>query len=295
MKAFHLHALTSLRRLISFAAARRLVALGACALPALGAGTESSGPTPSAPPASSAPSSTPNRVIADLKLELIWVPPGTFRMGSEPEEPQRDQAEGPRMAVTLSKGFWLAKTELTQGQYEAFTKTNPSRFKEAGPDAPVENVSWLDAMKFCEELTARERAAGRLPAGHAYTLPTEAQWEYAYRAGTTGVYPADPDAMGWNAKNSGETTHPVARRQPNPWGFYDMAGNVLEWCRDWYGPYPGGAVTDPAGPASGYFRMARGGSWRTDSRLSRSAARAGGSSGRRDYTLGFRLALCAER
>jgi formylglycine-generating enzyme required for sulfatase activity len=271
------------------------MAIGACALPVLGADTTSPEQKRPTAPVSAAPSATPNRLIADLKLELIWVPPGTFKMGSEPEEPQRDQAEGPRMTVTLSKGFWLAKTELTQGQYEAFTKSNPSRFKEVGPDAPVENVSWIDAMKFCTELTTRERAAGRLPAGYSYTLPTEAQWEYAYRAGTTGVYPADPDAMGWNVKNSGETTHPVALRQPNPWGFYDMAGNVLEWCYDWYGPYPGGVVTDPTGPVSGYFRMARGGSWRTESRLGRSAARAGGSSGRRDYTLGFRLALCAER
>ena len=96
-------------------------------------------------------------------------------------------------------------------------------------------------------------------------------------------------------KNSGETTHPVGLKQPNPWGLYDMAGNVLEWCYDWYGPYPGGAVTDPAGPNSGYFRMARGGSWRVESRVNRSAARAGGSTGRRDYTIGFRLALCPVR
>ena len=199
------------------------------------------------------------------------------------------------MKVSLTKGFWLGKTEMTQGQYEAFIGTNPSRFKDAGKNAPAENVSWLDAMEFCEKLTERERAAGRLPDDYVYTLPTEAQWEYAYRAGTTGDYPGNPDAMGWVDQNSGETTHPVGARQPNAWGLYDMTGNVLEWCFDWYGDYPGGAQIDPSGPRSGHFRMARGGSWRMSVKVGRSAARAGGSPGRRDYTLGFRLALCAVR
>jgi formylglycine-generating enzyme required for sulfatase activity len=235
------------------------------------------------------------RRIADLNLELIWVAPGTFTMGSAPEEPERNQAEGPQMEVTLSRGFWLGKTEVTQAQYQAITNENPSTFKNVGPNAPVENVSWQDAMAFCEKLTAREAAAGRLPDGYAYTLPTEAQWEYAYRAGTTGAYPDEPAATSWNAGNSGETTHVVASKKPNPWGFYDMPGNVLEWCYDWYGNYPGGTMTDPTGPHRGYYRMARGGSWRTDTRSSRSAARSGGSEGRRDYTIGFRLALSAVR
>jgi formylglycine-generating enzyme required for sulfatase activity len=232
-------------------------------------------------------------VIADLKLEMLWVEPGTFTMGSANDEPERNKAEGPQTRVTLSRGFWLGKTEVTQAQYEAVTGTNPSTFKSAGPDAPVERVSWIDAMAFCEKLNARERAAGRLPPGYAYTLPTEAQWEYAYRAGTTGIYPVEPNASAWFANNSGETTHPVGTKQANAWGFYDMAGNVLEWCFDWYGDYPGGAVNDWSGPAHGYYRMARGGSWRTDAKQGRAAARGGGSAGRLDYTLGFRLALSA--
>jgi formylglycine-generating enzyme required for sulfatase activity len=236
------------------------------------------------------PTAQANHIIDDLKIELVWIEPGTFTMGSPVDEPGRHKAEGPQVRVSLTKGFWLGKTEVTQRQYEAFTGSNPSRFKNAGPDAPVEEVSWLDAQDFCRKLTERERAAGRLPEGYVFTLPTEAQWEYACRAGTLGAYAGNPEAMGWYKTNSGDTTHPVATKQPNAWGLYDMYGNVLEWCLDWYGDYPRrAALTDPVGPESGYFRMARGGSWRVDG--FRSASRAGGSPGRRDYTLGFRLAL----
>jgi formylglycine-generating enzyme required for sulfatase activity len=232
-----------------------------------------------------------NHVISDLKLELIWAPPGSFMLGSPPDEPERNKAEGPQTRVTLTDGFWLAKTEITQAQYEAVMGKNPSSFKASGKDAPVERVSWTDAIAFCAKLNERERAAGHLPEGYAFTLPTEAQWEYAYRAGTTGEYPGDPQQMAWHATNSGDTTHPVAQKRPNAWGFYDMPGNVLEWTLDWYGSYPGGSVTNYAGPRSGYYRTARGGSWRTDLRLMRSAARSGGSEAREDYTIGFRVAL----
>ena len=236
-----------------------------------------------------------SRVIADLKVELVWIEPGTFVMGSPPEEPDRNKAEGPQTTVTLTKGFWLGKTPMTQQQYEAFTGTNPSSLKSAGKDAPVENVSYNDAVKFCAALTERERAAGRLPDGYVYALPTEAQWEYACRAGTTGAYSGEPTAMAWIDVNSGGTTHPVGLKRSNAWGLYDMLGNVLEWCHDWYGDYRGGVVTDPTGPAKGYFRMARGGSWRVGVIVCRSAARSGGSPDRRDYTIGFRLALAPER
>jgi hypothetical protein len=245
--------------------------------------------------ASAAPTELPREgtdwTLADLKLTLLWIKPGTFTMGSPAEERDRNQAEGPRMEVTHARGFWLGRTEVTQEQYAAIAGENPSHFTGVGANAPAEHVSWLDATEFCRKLTARERAAGRLPAGSRYTLPTEAQWEYAFRAGTTSGYVGNADAMAWTAANSGGTTHAVAGKQPNNWGLYDMAGNVLEWCRDWYGNYPGGAQTDPTGPESGYFRIARGGSWRTPEPTGRAAARGGGSPGRRDYTLGFRLAL----
>jgi formylglycine-generating enzyme required for sulfatase activity len=238
-----------------------------------------------------APEAAANRVIPKLNLELIWVAPGSFTMGSPNTEPERNKAEGPQTRVTLTKGYWLAKTETTQAQYEAVAGTNPSTFKEAGPNAPVDHVSWIDAMKFCRLLTESERAAGRLPERYVYTLPTEAQWEYACRAGTTDAYAGDPSAMAWIDTNSEGTTHPVGTKRPNAWGFHDMAGNVLEWCLDWYGPYPGGSVTDPTGPERGHYRTARGGSWRVEARVGRSAARSGGSPARLDYTLGFRVAL----
>lgn len=241
--------------------------------------------------AGAAPSTGNNCVISDLRLDLIWVKAGTFTMGSQPEEAS-DKAETPLTRVTFTRGFWLGRTEVTQAQYQAITGTNPSHFTEEGSNAPVERVSWSEAMAYCEKLTKREQAAGRLPVNYRYTLPTEAQWEYACRAGTTDAYAGDAEKMSWYDLNSEDTTHPVAQRQPNNWGFYDMAGNVLEWCSDWYGNYPGGEVTDPTGPSEGSFRMARGGSWRSKMAVGRSAARSGASPARQDYTLGFRLALC---
>ena len=238
-----------------------------------------------------APIAGKNHSIADLNLDLLWVGPGTFVMGSPADEVGRDRAEGPQTRVALNRGLWLGRTEVTQSQYLAVTGSNPSRFTAAGPDAPVERVSWLQAMEFCAKLTARERAAGRLPTSYVYTLPTEAQWEYACRAGTDGAMLKELPTRSWYDQNSGETTHPVAQLAPNDWGFFDLSGNVLEWCYDWYGEYPGGAVTDPTGPKSGHFKVARGGSWRTRLDVGRPAARAGGSEAREDYTLGLRLAL----
>ncbi len=271
--------------------------LTTCALHVAVAGPAAAIDQDEAAPARIAPAaSTTNlrHVIAELGLELIWVEPGTFVMGSPAEEPERNKAESPQRTVTLTTGYWLGRTEVTQAHYEKVTGVNPSTFKVVGDDAPVERVSWLDAMAFCRQLTERKRSAGRLPEGYHFTLPTEAQWEYACRAGTTGAYAGEPNAMTWFEANSGGTTHPVGQKKPNAWGFYDMSGNVLEWCLDWYGDYAKGAQVDPKGPDRGYFRIARGGSWRTDLRVGRSAARAGGSPGRLDYTLGFRLALVAE-
>jgi formylglycine-generating enzyme required for sulfatase activity len=223
--------------------------------------------------------------VPELNLEMAYIRPGTFTMGSE----YGDGNEKPLTRVTLTQGYWLGKTEVTQAQWEALMGSNPSNFK--GADRPVEQVSWNDAIEFCRKLAERERSAGRLPEGYEYTLPTDAQWEYACRAGTTGDYAGNLDAMAWYESNSGSQTHAVSAKQPNAWGLYDMHGNVWEWCRDWKGDYPGGSVRDPTGPASGSLRVRRGGCWLSTARNCRSAGRDGNDPGNRLYFLGFRLAL----
>ena len=223
-------------------------------------------------------------VVDGVGLFLVPIAGGTFSMGSL----SGGSDEQPVTTVTLSP-FWLAKTEVTQAQWEAVMGSNPSHFK--GGQLPVEKVSWDDAMEFCRKLTERERQAGRLPTGTTYTLPTEAQWEYACRAGTTGDYAGEVDAMAWYAKNSGDATHAVGTKQANAWGLHDMHGNVWEWCLDWYGPYLGGRVSDFKGAASGSGRVFRGGSWRLVAARCRSAFRSGVSPGVRFDYLGFRLAL----
>ena len=226
-----------------------------------------------------------DRTVADLGITLVALAPGTFQMGST----NGDGDERPVTEVTLSRGFWLGKTEVTQAQWQTVMGGNPSFRK--GETLPVENVSWDDAMAFCRKLTERERAAGRLPEGYSYTLPTEAQWEFACRAGTTGDYAGKLDELGWYNGNSGNQSRPVATKQPNAWGLHDMHGNVWEWCLDWHGNYPGGSVTDPTGAASGSYRVYRGGGWGLGAARCRSALRYGDSPGFRGGYLGFRLAL----
>jgi formylglycine-generating enzyme required for sulfatase activity len=222
--------------------------------------------------------------IPDVNLELLPISAGRFAMGST----NGGSDERPVTQVEITRAFWLGKTEVTQAQWEAVMGSNPSRFK--GADRPVEQVSYDDALEFCRKLTARERAAGRLPSGYEYTLPTEAQWEYACRAGTTGDYAGSLDSMGWYGDNSGRQTHSVGQKQANAWGLYDMHGNVWEWCLDWYaGSLPGGTVRDPSGPSSGSFRVIRGGSWNDAASRCRSANRNHFVPG--FFNLGFRLAL----
>lgn len=217
-------------------------------------------------------------ILTNPQIELAWITSGTFRMG-----------DSGNYTVSHTRGFWLGKTEVTQAQWQAVMGNNPSNFK--GSDRPVESVSWEDAMAFCKKLTERERAAGRLGDDLEYTLPTEAQWEYACRAGTTGDYAGDLDAMAWYGKNSGSQTHAVGTKAANAWGLHDMHGNVWEWCRDWYGEYSGGSVRDPVGAASGSNRVYRGGGWWNAAGHCRSAYRYGNSPDYRFHYLGFRFAL----
>jgi formylglycine-generating enzyme required for sulfatase activity len=231
--------------------------------------------------------------VAALDLVLLEVPAGRFTMGSPLSEEGRAQYEV-HHEVNISQPFWLGKTELTQAQWQAVMGKNPAGFT-GDLRRPVERVSWDDVMAFCKKLTERERAAGTLPPGYEYTLPTEAQWEYACRAGTTEAFAGELDAMAWYSANSGGSTHPVATKEPNHWGFHDMHGNVLEWCKDEYGDYPTGPVTDPQGASEGSIRVRRSGSWYDAAVNCRSANRGRGGPEARIDALGFRLCLAPVR
>jgi formylglycine-generating enzyme required for sulfatase activity len=170
--------------------------------------------------------------------------------------------ERPVHEVTLSHGYGIGKYEVAQSEYQSIMGNNPSRF--IGSSNPVERVSWHDATKFCEKLTARERTAGRLPTGFEYRLPTEAEWEFAARGGVKSKgykYSGSDniDSVAWYSGNSGVKTRKVGRKKPNELGIYDMNGNVWEWCRDWYGQYPNKSMIDPTGPSTGSRRVFRGG------------------------------------
>ena len=300
--------------------------------------------------------------ISALGLDMRPIPVGTFMMGSPTDEPGRSTDEGPQTRVAISKPFWLGSTDVKHGEWKRLMGTDlagqvrkalqddtlydwgggkmqtlrdhwglprdadPARkLLNTDDNLPMHYVSWNEAMEFCRRLTEQARNAGTLPAGYEYTLPTEAQWEYACRAGTTDATYAGPiqiigkynapvlDAIAWYGGNSSvgyqgigtdtsrvsEKQYPggyagprdVGLKQANAWGLYDMLGDVFQWCRDWYGPYPGGSVTDPIGASSGSYRVYRGGSWSSLARRCRSAVRGWDVPGIRYDYLGFRLAL----
>ncbi len=260
-----------------------------------------------------------------VQQRLRWIPPGRFQMGSPPDEPGRDEDELLH-PVTIRSGFWIFDTPCTQRLWTAIMGKNPSHFVDL--DRPVESVSWDEANEFAEQLSQRwNRHPSNSIANLKFELPTEAQWEYACRAGTSTAIYTGPieiigdanapalDAIAWYGGNSGHKydldisvdvtgrewlsnkqfpfTHAGSRQikqtAPNPWGLYDMLGNVWEWCADWYAEYTGGNVMDPHGPESGSSRVLRGGSWISHARLVRSACRLWYGPGYRNVILGFRL------
>jgi formylglycine-generating enzyme required for sulfatase activity len=229
---------------------------------------------------------------------MVWIAPGEFNMGSPPEELERDLDEGPMTRVTISRGFWMGVHEVTQAEYVAIMGINPSRHT-GDTRHPVERVSWRDAMDYCARLTDVREEQGTLAAGYGYRLPTEAEWEYACRAGTTSrfSYGDDPDERwiddyAWFTGNSDSSVHPVGTRKPNPWGLHDMHGNVLEWCLDSAtSSLPGGHVSDYRAPKGGSLRIARGGSWLYGAKASRSANRDSYGETTRCSDLGFRVVL----
>jgi formylglycine-generating enzyme required for sulfatase activity len=253
---------------------------------------------------------------------MVRIEPGTFTMGTPSSEEGRfdDEAEHP---VTLTKAYGMGKTEVTQGlwtrvmgsNWTRVMGSNPSRFTACGAECPVENVSWCEAVIFANVLSAAEglTAAYAVPSGfvvgmsyeqcgaaspnvtwdrsaNGYRLPTEAEWEYAARAGTRTPYAGgDVGDVAWYGDNSGYTTHPVAQKRANLWGLHDMSGNVWEWAWDWSAPYDG-PVTDPAGPATGSGRVSRGGSWAVVAQGARVGRRSASGPGGRGDVFGLRLA-----
>jgi len=237
-------------------------------------------------------------VVFAAPTNMVFIPPGTFRMGSPTNEVDRWDNEGPQTAVTISRGGWMGKYEVTQGEYVALRGSNPSFFT-GDTNRPVERVTWYEAAAFCAALTDRERAAGRIATNSLYRLPTEAEWEYACRAWTSDrrfSYGDDPGYTSltdyaWYGDNSGGTTHPVGQKLPNPWGLYDMHGNVREWCEDWFDTYVGGIAVDPQGPATGSDHLIRGGTWDNNARDCRSANRDSAPPGNDNDNFGFRVLL----
>ncbi|MFN7735524.1 MAG: formylglycine-generating enzyme family protein [Pirellula sp.] len=237
-------------------------------------------------------------ITNSIGIKLVLIPKGTFTMGSPIEEEGRNEDEEQHQ-VTIGKDYYLGVTEVTQGQYEKVMGTNPSHFhkrviRESDSSmCPVESVSWEDAVKFCKELSdlPEEKKAGRV-----YRLPTEAEWEYACRAGSKTAYSfgASSKSLGdyaWFVENSGQQTHPVGEKKANAWGLYDMHGNVWELCSDCYGAYPKGAVSDPSGPNKGSIRVLRGGGWNFQAAFCRSALRIRFDPSYRNDGVGFRVAL----
>ncbi len=221
-------------------------------------------------------------------IEMLLIPGGTFTMGCSASTLYGcESVENPTHLVTLSKAFYLGKTEVTQAQWQAKMSSNPSYFS-GNPNNPVETVSWNDIAGFNTATSLR--------------LPSEAEWEYACRGNTTTAFhsmPGYPNGtnddsllgnIAWYLSNSGNITHAVAGKAPNAFGLYDMSGNVYEWCNDWYGSYAAGNATDPAGPSSGLDRVLRGGGWGYGSDVCRSSARSGFGPGARNIVVGFRVA-----
>lgn len=234
--------------------------------------------------------------------EMVRVPAGTFCMGSPEDEAGRYEHEGPVHEVHIS-AFEIMRVPVTRRLYTEVMGSN--RPEAEADERPVTEVSWFEAVQFCNRLSERQ---GLIPCYHindgrnvtwnvaadGYRLPTEAEWEYACRAGTQSRFSFGDDEgelgrYAWYSGNAQREAHPVGQKEPNPWDLYDMHGNVYEWCWDWLGPYPDDPQTDPSGPAEGEYRVLRGGSaWNFDPRNLRSASRSRDEPGDRDFSIGFR-------
>jgi len=241
------------------------------------------------------------RSISGQSFKFSYIPAGTFTMGSPTTDRDSYDYERPQHSVTISKPFLMLRTEVTQAQWVAIKGSNPSYFT-GDTSRPVETVSWYDAVDFCNQLSIRDG----FPAAYTingttvtlntgatgYRLSTEAEWEYAARAGTTAPRYGMLDQIAWYSGNSGSATHPVGQKTANAWNLYDMLGNVWEWTQDWMGDYSAGSQTDPQGPtsdpASGSIRVVRGGSWYVAASRARAGYRFHYTPDARDDDIGFR-------
>lgn len=229
----------------------------------------------------------PNTKINTISMEFVLIPSGSFRMGGDKEFEQAEDHENPRHIVKISQAFYMGRYTVTQAQWSAMMDNNPSEFKD--DLRPVEKVSWNDVQVFIQKLNDSEETV-------KYRLPTEAEWEYAARAGTQSSYAFGSDTgilsqYAWYHNNSGGHTHPVGQLKPNAWGLYDMHGNIHEWCQDWFDReyYAQSPPIDPSGPSSGLAKALRGGDWGSQDWYCRCASRSLSSADRRSNRVGFRL------
>jgi formylglycine-generating enzyme required for sulfatase activity len=256
------------------------------------------------------------RAVIAVPTNMVWVPAGTFVMGSPVSEAGRGPNNETQHTVTLTKGFFMGAYPVTQGNYLSVMNNNPSYYSTnhgftLDPSRPVEQVKWTDATNYCGLFTLQERAAGRIFTNWVYRLPTESEWEYACRAGTATQFYYGTNLLSGMANFDGRyeylgtgtvfnvtgvflnRTVPVGGYQPNARGLYDLAGNVWEWCQDWYTNYPAGAVIDPQGPPAGTQRVFRGGSLNATGAACRSASRDKTDPSTAVNTIGFRVVLAA--
>ena len=232
----------------------------------------------------------PKEITSSIGMKLVRINPGSFSMGLQVGAPGRSGGESLH-EVTITKSFYLGVFEVTQESYEKVMRYNPSHNK--GRQLPVEMISWMDAISFCNKLSElpEEKIAGR-----AYRLPTEAEWEYACRAtsGSAFSFGDTADLIGdyaWFGENSEGTTHPVGEKKANRWGLHDMHGNVSEWCQDWYKFQPSSVESDPKGPLLGSLRVRRGGSWYHELQYCTAGYRYAFESTSRNRDCGFRVAM----
>ena len=243
-------------------------------------------PQPAAPPAPAPGQAGELVTVGQIALTLVKVPAGTFTMGTDATELKCLEVSRPVHPVTLTQAFWLGAVPVTQGQWQAIMGNNPSRFAQAGPDAPVEQVSWDEAQRFIARLNEAQTH-------WTFRLPTEAEWEYACRAGSQAESYGPADKIAWHSLTSAKTTHPVGQLKPNGFGLYDMLGNVCQWCQDWVGAYSASPASDPQGPAEGKYRVYRGSGWNLPASYARAAIR--GTMGQADRFRNLGLRLCATR